>query len=326
MSLIKIGIIGCADIAQRQILPALLNLKNKYIISGIASRTKDRALELSSKFNIPYYVGYQNLINKKDLDAVYIPLPNSMHFEWVKKSLLKGLHVLVEKSMACNFRDVKYLNDLAQEKNLILIENFQFRFHEQINTIKKLINSQFIGELRCLKSYFGFPPFKNQNNIRYKSQLGGGALLDAGVYPIKISQIFLGLDIYIPSSNLHIDKKRNIDIWGGAYIQQINGQKFGIISFGFDNHYQCNLELWGSEGKISAERIFTSPPNKEAKVLIENSNEKKVLTIKPDNHSENILKHLFNLIFKKENPIKEYIENINQGRLVKELIKKAKTN
>ena len=89
MSLIKIGIIGCAEIAQKQILPALLNLRNKYIISGIASRTEDRALELCSKFNIPYYVGYQNLINKKDLDAVYIPLPNSMHFEWVKKSLLK---------------------------------------------------------------------------------------------------------------------------------------------------------------------------------------------------------------------------------------------
>ena len=189
MNLIRIGIIGCADIAKRHIIPAILNLNNKYIISGIASRAESKASDFSSKFKIPHYVGYQSLINKKDLDAIYIPLPNSMHFEWVEKSLLKGLHVLVEKSMACNFKDVKYLNDLAKKKNLILIENFQFRFHRQINTITNLINNQFIGELRCLKSYFGFPPFKNKNNIRYKAQLGGGALLDAGSYPIKISQV-----------------------------------------------------------------------------------------------------------------------------------------
>ena len=90
MSLIKIGIIGCADIAQRQILPALLNLKKNILFLELQVEQKDRALELSSKFNIPYYMDYQNLIIKKDLDAVYIPLPNSMHFEWVKKSLLKG--------------------------------------------------------------------------------------------------------------------------------------------------------------------------------------------------------------------------------------------
>lgn len=326
MNLIKIGIIGCADIALRQIIPAILNLKNKYIISGIASRTEAKAYKFSSKFNIPYYIGYQNLINKENLDAVYIPLPNSMHFEWVEKSLLKGLHVLVEKSMACNFKDVKYLNDLAKKKNLILIENFQFRFHRQIDTIKRLINDQCIGDLRCLKSYFGFPPFKDKSNIRYKNKLGGGSLLDAGVYPIKISQVFLGLNVHISSSNLHIDKKRNIDIWGGAYIQQITGQKFGIISFGFDNYYQCSIELWGSKGKISANKIFTSHPTEEAKVLIENVKGEQVLTIKPDNHFENILKYFFSLIFKNNSSAREYMQNINQAKLIEELRKKAKIN
>ncbi len=245
MNLIKIGIIGCADIASRYIIPALLNLGHKYIIVGIASRSKNKASKFSSKFNIPYYVGYQNLIKRKDLDAVYIPLPNSMHFEWVEKSLLKGLHVFVEKPMACNIKDVKYLNVLAQKKKRILLENFQFRFHRQLDIIKKLINNRSIGEIRCLKSFFGFPPFKDKKNIRYINELGGGSLLDVGVYPLKISQIFLGQDIDVLSSSLSIDKKMNIDIWGGAYLKQVNGAKFGMISFGFDNYYQCNLEILG---------------------------------------------------------------------------------
>ena len=117
------------------------------------------------------------------------------------------MHVLVEKSLACEYAQVVELNDLAKKKGLALIENFQFRFHSQLQYIKNIVGSGKIGELRCIKSAFGFPPFQEKNNIRYQKELGGGALLDAGAYPIKISQIFMGYDIDFWTIKKHLYKK-----------------------------------------------------------------------------------------------------------------------
>ena len=86
--------------------------------------------------------------------------------------------------------------------------------------IKEIIAEGLIGEIRSVKSYFGFPPFNSLDNIRYSKALGGGSLYDAGAYPIKIMQEFLGQDIFIASSNLKYDPNLKVDIWGGAFIKR----------------------------------------------------------------------------------------------------------
>ena len=184
--LIKIGILGCANIAKRYVIPSIMELSDYFTIIGIASRTKEKAYHFSNKFNIDTFVGYETLLENKNIDAVYIPLPNALHAEWIEKAFDKNLHVLVEKSLATTFHDVKRLNEIALEKNLVLVENFQFRFHKQLSAIKNFLKKGVIGELRSVRSSFGFPPFPDEDNIRYKIELGGGALLDAGAYPVNI--------------------------------------------------------------------------------------------------------------------------------------------
>ena len=316
MSLVRIGVIGCADIARRSVVPAILNLKDQYALSGIASRTKEKAEEFASLFDIVPYTGYESLLNKDEIDAVYIPLPNSMHAKWIEEALAKDIHVLVEKSLACSFEEVKHLNELASSRRLVLLENFQFRFHEQLAVINNMVNEGKIGEIRCLKSSFGFPPFPDIDNIRYKKELGGGALLDAGVYPIKIAQIFLGQNVEVSAANIWFDSKKNIDIWGGAYLKQKDGPMFAEVAFGFDNFYQCNLELWGSEGKIYTNRIFTAKPDFSPEIIFESSNGKNIINVEPCNHFEKMLLHLYNLINAKEGLASEYVQNINQSRLI----------
>ena len=161
---INIGVIGCANIADKYVLPALLQSANFNIV-GIASRNKEKADDFAVKYRTKGYHSYENLLENPLLQAVYIPLPNSMHYEWISKSLEIGLHVLVEKSMACSYPDVLKLNNLAKEKNLVLIENFQFRFHSQLKYIKNLVDDGALGELRSLRSSFGFPPFQDKKNI-----------------------------------------------------------------------------------------------------------------------------------------------------------------
>ena len=226
---------------------------------------------------------------------------------------------MVEKSLATTLVDVQRLNKIAFDKNLTLIENFQFRFHKQLEVIQELLNKKKIGSLRCVRSSFGFPPFLDKNNIRYKKELGGGALLDAGAYPIKISQLILGNDIEVSASNLCYDENIEIDIWGGAYLKQKKGDLFSEIAFGFDNYYQCNLEIWGSIGKITANRIFTSPPGTEAKIILETNKGKDCIKVEPDNHFKKMLSYFYELINKSNIWNAEYEGNINQARLIAEI-------
>jgi predicted dehydrogenase len=319
---INIGVLGCANIAQRFMLSTLKEMK-AFNILGIASRTKEKADKFADKFNSKAFYSYENILNVKELDAIYIPLPNSMHYDWIKKALEKNIHVLVEKSMACTYEEVIELNSIAKEKNLVLIENFQFRFHSQLQYIKELIGNGKIGELRNIRASFGFPPFSDINNIRYKKELGGGALLDAGAYPLKISQIFLGDDISVKSACLDISQDKEVDIWGSAYIKQNNGNLASQIAFGFDHFYQNSIELWGSKGKIYTNRIFTASPGFEPTIEIETNDEKRITKIPSDNHFQNMLKYFHNQILTKENIDDEYFQNINQARLIKELKEKS---
>ena len=258
----------------------------------------------------------------ENIDAIYIPLPNSMHYEWVKKALNKNLHVLVEKSMACSYDEVLKLNKLAEMKNLVLIENFQFRFHSQLQYIKDLVDSGKIGELRNIRSSFGFPPFSDDDNIRYKKELGGGALLDAGAYTIKISQIFLGNDIYVDSATLKYSDDKKVDIWGSGCLKSTNSAINSQIAFGFDNFYQCSIELWGSKGKIKTDRIFTSPPGYSPIIELETQKGKEVKVLKEDNHFKNMILFFYNQIMK--NNKEEYLNNICQAKLINEFVVKSK--
>ena len=322
MKKLNIGVLGCANIAERFIIPTLKEM-GEFNLAGIASRTKEKADSFAKEFNTKAFYSYESLLEDSSLDAVYIPLPNSIHFEWIKKALEQNLHVLVEKSMACEYEEVIELNNLAKEKGLVLIENFQFRFHSQLQYIKDVVDSCKIGELRNIRASFGFPPFSDDDNIRYKKELGGGALLDAGAYPLKISQIFLGSDIAVQSASLEIPKDKEVDIWGSAYIKQNNGNLASQIAFGFDHFYQNSIELWGSKGKIYTNRIFTAAPGFKPIVEIETNDGKESVNLSSDHHFKNMLKHFYTKIIIKEKVEDEYIQNINQARLIKELKEKS---
>lgn len=284
MEKLKIGILGCANIAKRSVLPALSLLKSKFNIEGIASRSILKAEKYASIYNCKVYENYELLIEDSKIDVVYIPLPNALHYKWIMKALESGIHVLVEKSLSCSLNETKQIINKAREKKLVVIENFQFRFHSQLKYIQELLENGRIGELRCMRSSFGFPPFNDEHNIRYNKDLGGGALLDAGAYPIKISQIILGQNISVNSSKLFYNNKNDVNIWGGAFLSGSNSSAFAEIAFGFDNYYQCNLELWGSKGKIVADRIFTADPGHSPIISIENTVKKETKHLQEENH------------------------------------------
>jgi predicted dehydrogenase len=311
----NIGVLGCANIAMRSVIPAIKSIPDINLVA-VASRTLKKANEYAKKFECEAIEGYDNLISRKDIDAIYLPLPTGLHLEYVVKCLEGGKHVLAEKSLGMNYPEVEIMVNLAKEKNLLLMENYMFEYHSQHKFVLDLIKNNEIGELRLFRSSFGFPPFPKEN-FRYNKILGGGSLLDAAGYPIKAAQIFLGYDVSVKASNLFIDKVLNVDIFGSAYISS-NNSVAGEIGFGFDNFYQCNYEIWGSKGKITALRAFTPQPDFSPMLIVEKDNHRREFPVPADNHFVNILKE-FHCSIKAKNFEYHYKKLLNQAKLQEEI-------
>lgn len=324
---IKIGVLGYANIAKRSVIPAIESLSESFILDSIARRSTEKYIKtaqfapVSDRGGRIFVEGYQKLLEEREIDAVYIPLPTGLHYEWVKASLLSGRHVLVEKSLANNFSQVQELVSIARKRNLALMETFQFRFHPQFDAIVKMIKTGVIGSVRAINSTFSFPPFDDPTNIRYQKQLGGGALLDAGAYTVKIAQMLSPQRLTVRSAVLHYSESYCVDLWGGAHLVDIDNQISAHLSFGFDNAYRCFVEVVGSQGRLVSERIFTAPTDFEATVEQHTmSGEKINHKFAPDNHFKLMLSHFARTCINQELREAEYEGNLEQGRLLSGIV------
>lgn len=315
------GILGCANIAKVSVIPSISAISENQLVA-IASRDLDKAKKFASQFNAEGIQGYDKLLSRDDIDAVYIPLPPGLHFEWVMKALEAGKHVLVEKSASISNAEAELMVEKARAMNLALVENFQFQYHSQHQFVLDLLDKGEIGEIRCFKSSFGFPPFLTDNNIRYDKNLGGGALMDAGAYVLKATSFILGNGFEVSSSFLHINKKYGVDWYGGAFLINKNKECFSQVSFGFDNYYQCNYEIWGSEGKITSVRAFTAPKDLKPKIILEKPEFCKEIILNEDNHFVNLLQS-FNINIKSNSLEEDRIKILEQARLIQEVISRA---
>ena len=220
-----------------------------------------------------------------------------------------------EKSLSCTYDEVRELVELACDKHLLLIENFQFRFHSQHVWVKELLERHELGDLRCFRCSFGFPPFEDRNNIRYSKSLGGGSLLDAGAYTLKAMQFILpDYSFSLRSASLYQPSDMEVDLYGGAYLDSPQGV-IAELAFGFDNYYQCGYEIWGSLGKLTTTRAFTAPAGFTPKVILEKHGRCEEILLPADDHFSNMLAHIAHSLDIGEFS-GEYIQNLNQSRYI----------
>ncbi len=272
---------GCASIAQRSMIPAISAVPEWRLVA-IASRSCEKAENFAGQFNCDAVVGYENLLKRNDVDAIYMPLPTGLHYEWITKSLMAGKHVLAEKSIAADYSSACRMVELARENNLVLMENFMFQYHSQHQFVFDMIRKGEIGEVRVFRANFAFPPM-NKSNFRYDDKIGGGALLDAAGYTVRAVHFVMGDDFVVKAANLYHDPELKTNIYGGAFLD--NGKGISAqIAFGMDHYYQCNYEIWGSKGKITVDRAFTPKPDYSPLIVLEKQGERHEYQMKPDNH------------------------------------------
>ncbi|MGW1055649.1 Gfo/Idh/MocA family protein [Streptomyces sp. NPDC002521] len=254
---LNVGVVGCAAIAQRTTIPALVADPSVRLVA-VASRSRDKAEAVARKFGCQAVTGYAALLARDDIDAVYVPLPPALHAEWVGRALAEGKHVLAEKPLAVDRTEAAELVAAAHAAGLLLMENFAFLHHGQHDAVRALIDEGAIGEVRHITAEFGFPPLP-PGDIRHDSALGGGALLDAGVYTLRAASLYLGPQVAVHGAVLRTDPGTKVDVAGAALVADPVGRT-GQLTFGFDRSYRCACTIWGSEGSIGLDRAFTAPP------------------------------------------------------------------
>jgi len=286
---IRLGVLGCAGIAWRKMLPALAH-EPGVVLTAVASRQADRAARFAERFGGEPVVGYEALLERSDVDAVYVPLPAVLHAPWIRRTLAAGKHVLAEKPMATAYADAAELVGLAERAGLVLVENFMFTRHEQHTHVRKLVADGVLGELRGLSAAFTIPPLPD-DDIRYSPSTGGGALVDVGGYPVRTASMFLGADATLVGATLRMDGRRGVDVGGAALLTNPDGV-VAHLTFGMEHAYRCEYELWGSAGRLRLTRAYTPPADHEPVLTIERADGVEELRLPPDDQFANVL-HAF---------------------------------
>ncbi len=339
MNKIKIGILSPSNIAYNRFLPSLQKSINfEYIGLAVANCEEwknefetvseeilkadlDKAKRFTDKFGGEIYQSYTDMIHDTNIDAVYIPLPPALHYEWAKKALIAGKHVLVEKPSTTKQDDTNELIELAKKKDLAFHENYMFVFHKQVNIIKSMISSEEFGQIRGYKMSFGFPR-RDKSDFRYNASLGGGALLDCGGYPMKLASVLLGETAEVMYSKLNYTDEFEVNLFGTVVMENGNGIT-AQISFGMDNAYQCQLEAWGSKQTIIAPRIFTAGSDVEPPIIIRSSTDEEKIVLDTDDQFLHSIDHFYDCIKNENARVQNYKTISKQSELVEYVMKKG---
>src|ERR1041385_6490507 len=182
---VRIGVLGAAAIVPEALTHPARNMPEVEVVA-IAARDPKRAEAFARKHHIPrVHQSYSDLLADPDIDAIYNPLPNSLHAEWTIRALQAGKHVLCEKPFASNTREAEEMAKVARETGLVLSEAFAYRHHPLTARIKEMIASGELGKIQHIEAQFCFL-LPSPNNIRFNYELAGGALMDCGCYPVSL--------------------------------------------------------------------------------------------------------------------------------------------
>lgn len=279
--MLRIGILSPSEIAARRFIPALMNTPSAEFAGIACASVEERegqsdeahvkaSLEktqgIADTYEVPCFASFAELLGQDSIDAVYVPLPPALHFQWATRALEAGKHVMLEKPFTPNPQLTQELIQQARQAGLAAHENYAFIYHDRVKQIQTLLADNALGELRAVRAAFGFP-YRGESDFRYHANMGGGALLDCGGYPIRMASLLLGETAQVQSSLLGAARGHDVDVYGS--LQVVNDDKLvAQLGFGMDNSYKCDLEIWGSIGYLRADRIFTPTADMETTIEI----------------------------------------------------------
>ena len=196
---LRIGVLGAARIAPMALLRPARSVPGATVVS-IAARDEGRARAMASKHGVPRtHASYDALVADSEIDAVYVPLPNSLHAQWTIRALEAGKHVLCEKPVASNADEAVRMAEAARRTGRRLVEAFHWRYHPLATRMLEIVASGELGTIRRIETSFCIP-LPLPGDIRYRLDLGGGATMDTGCYAIHALRTLAGAEPEVVSA------------------------------------------------------------------------------------------------------------------------------
>jgi D-xylose 1-dehydrogenase (NADP+, D-xylono-1,5-lactone-forming) len=244
------GILGAKSwIARDAVVPAIQRSRNGKVA---AVGTRDTNLSAQDGARV---LGYEALLADPAVDALYIPLPNSMHLEWAIRAAEARKPVLLEKPLALNFGEAAKIVELFERRRVPLMESFMYRFHPQHRRVRELIDSGAIGDVVEVRTHLSVdimnPP--DPNNIRMKPELGGGALLDMGCYMISVARMVFAAEPVAVRGWWKQDARFGVDV-AAAGVLEFPGSRAAMVSCSFEGFGNGFYSVIGRKGVIEAPR------------------------------------------------------------------------
>lgn len=287
---IRVGVLGCSDIACRRFLPALRQSQRAELIA-IGSRDRYAAqVRLGAVHS--EIVSYAELLERADIDLIYLSLPNHLHEEWAIRALLAGKDVLCEKPLGLDAAAVLRMQAVAAAQGRLLYENIMYLHHPQHAAIKKLILFGRLGRLRSLRATFTIPALPAKN-FRNDPACGGGTFHDQIRYPLSAACYFLSGQNYIFQGQKIYNGELLTAMRGSAVTEK---KEIFHFSIGFGLPYRSAYELIGEQGSVRVERAFTTPAELANKIVVTIDGRDESFIVPPADHFLLTLEHVCDLL------------------------------
>lgn len=249
---LSIGVLGCANIA-RQFIRDVRD-SPRVVITAVASRNVETARAFATENGVATSHGsYEALLADPEVDAIYLPLPNSLHAVWAVKSAAAGKHVLCEKPLTLTRADAEAMFAAAARHKTVLLEAYPFWFQPHFQALLDLVRGGAIGTVRSVQASFGFTVGNPSSNIRLKSDLGGGALLDAGSYPASLIRAVMGTAPTRVTAVASMTES-GVDMSTMALLEYADGRR-AQLSCAMDGANHRHATVVGSNGTLYTEYL-----------------------------------------------------------------------
>ncbi len=261
---VRWGVLGCADIAVRKVIPALQASERGEVLA-LASRDDQRATATAAQLGIPRsYGSYEALLADPDVETVYIPLPNHLHREWTIRAAESGKHVLCEKPLAMNAAEAGEMIDACAAAGVLLMEAFMYRVHPLWRRVHDLVGDGAIGQLLAIQAFFSYRNV-DPTNIRNIAAYGGGAVMDIGCYPINVARWLFGAEPDEVRAVVRRDPDFGTDVLTSAVLEFAGRQATFTCSTQIEDHQR--VDLVGTAGRLVVEIPFNIPPDRATRLL-----------------------------------------------------------
>ncbi|MFC7157225.1 Gfo/Idh/MocA family protein [Halomarina halobia] len=249
------GVLGTATIARQRFIPAVAD--TDHAVRAIASRTEERAAAVAAEHDVPHaYGSYDALLRDEVVDAVYVPLPNSEHARWIRRAADQGLHALCEKPLGVTAEEARDVGAYCAERDVTLMEALMYRYAPRTERVIELVGEE-LGEIRSATATFHSELRGLPTGIRFDPALGGGSLLDVGVYAVDAVRLSLGTPdrVYAHAMDSH---DTGVDTQATALFEY-DANATATVSSSFDTAESQYYHVIGTDGWVTAEPAFSSP-------------------------------------------------------------------